>query len=161
MAADCITLSRVLFSLSLFVLPPDAALFAVFYLLCGITDVLDGFLARRLHTESARGAVLDSAADLVFAAVYAVRILPGLSVPVWIWIWAALIAAVKVPVVIAASCKHHKLTISHSFANKLTGVLLFLLPLSTCMADISCGGALACAAATFAAVEEVRHGKDG
>ena len=74
--ANSITVSRMLFSLALLVLPSRSLPFVVLYLLCGLTDVLDGFIARKLHTESEKGAMLDSIADLLFAVVYAVKILP-------------------------------------------------------------------------------------
>lgn len=94
--ANSITVSRILLSLTLLVFSPYSLLFAASYLLCGVTDVLDGFAARKLHTESELGAMLDSTADLLFAVVYAVRILLLLSVPLWIWVWTLIIAAVKI-----------------------------------------------------------------
>jgi CDP-diacylglycerol--glycerol-3-phosphate 3-phosphatidyltransferase len=42
--------------------------FWVLYALCGISDTVDGRLARKLHTETKSGAVLDSVADIVFVA---------------------------------------------------------------------------------------------
>ena len=155
MIADLITVSRMLFSLLLTVFPLSSPLFAALYLLCGVSDVLDGFAARRLHTESEKGAVLDSAADLLFALVYAVKILPHLHVPLWIWIWTALIAALKLTVILLRSRKARRLSIEHSFANRLTGVLVFLLPLSVRIADVKYGAALVCAAASFAALGEI------
>lgn len=155
MAADIITISRVLFSVLLFVFKPFSAFSAAFYLLCGVTDVLDGFVARKMHTESKRGAKLDSAADLVFAVAYAVRILPILSVPVWIWIWTAIIAAIKVVGILIASKKAHGLLIEHSFGNRLTGILLFLLTMSVYIADVKYGATVVCAAATVTAIGEI------
>ncbi len=160
MAANIITLSRILFSLLLPVLSPCSPLFALSYLMCGVTDVLDGFAARRLHTESEKGAILDSAADLVFAVVYTVRILPLLSVPRRIWIWAAVIAAVKITGIIIASRKAHRLLIEHSFVNKLTGLLLFLLPLSVFIFDVKYGAAAVCIAASAAAITEIYRMKE-
>ena len=155
MVADIITLSRIVFSLLLFMFKPGSLPFIALYLLCGISDVLDGFIARKLHTASERGAVLDSVADLVFAVIYAVRILPLLSVPLWVWLWAAVIAAIKIVFIIIASRKAHRLAIEHSVGNKLTGVLLFLLPLSVYFADVKYGAAVVCIAATVTAIEEI------
>lgn len=154
MAADIITISRVLFSVLLFVFKPFSAFSAAFYLLCGVTDVLDGFVARKMHTESKHGAILDSAADLVFAFVYAVRILPLLSVPVWIWIWTAIVAIIKIAGIIITSKKAHGLSIEHSIGNKLTGFLLFLLPLSVYIADVKYGATVVCVTATVTAIGE-------
>lgn len=153
--ANIVTVSRILFSLCLFMLLPYSIPFSVFYLLCGVSDMLDGFLARRFHTESKTGELLDSAADLCFAAAYAIIILPLLSVPVWIWIWAALIAIVKIPGIVQRSKKERRLYIAHSIANKLTGLLLFLLPLTVQLIDIRLGAAVVCMTASFAAAEEL------
>ena len=155
MTANIITLSRVVFSLLLLAFPPDSGVFAALYILCGVSDVLDGFAARRLHTESEKGARLDSAADIVFALVYAARILPALPVPLWIWIWTAVIAAVKAAGIILASKKAHRFTVEHSFGNKLTGLLLFLLPLSARIADVRYAAAVVCLAATGTVIGEI------
>lgn len=156
MVADSITVSRILFSLFLFAFSPHSLPFAGFYLLCGVTDVLDGFAARKLHTESEKGAVLDSVADLFFAGAYAVKILPLLSVPLWILIWAAGIAVIKVTGIVIAGRKAHRLSIAHSWENKLTGILLFLLPLSVGIADAKYGATLVCIVATGAVIREMR-----
>ena len=155
MIANIITFSRILFSLLLFVFKSDSYPFAALYLLCGITDMLDGFIARRLNTESEKGAKLDSIADLIFAVVYAVRILPRLSVPYWIWIWTAVIAVIKIAGIVIAGRKTQKLSIEHSFGNKLTGLLLFLLPLSVYIADVKYTAAIVCAATTVTAIGEI------
>lgn len=158
--ADSITLSRILFSALLLFFPPSSFPFALFYLLCGISDVLDGFIARKLHTESEEGARLDSAADLFFALIYAVRILPRLNLPLWVWLWTAGIAAVKITGILAAGRKEQRLYIEHSFGNKLTGFLAFLLPLTSCIADVKYGAILVCTAATAAAIGEMRKIKE-
>lgn len=158
-AANIITVSRMLFSLLLLLLPTRSFLFAASYLLCGATDVLDGFVARKLHTESETGAMLDSAADLLFAVVYVVRILPLLNVPRWALIWAAVIAVIKIAGILIASRKAHKLTIEHSFGNKLTGLLLFLLPLSVCAADVKYVAAIVCITATATGIKEIINAK--
>ena len=155
MIANVITVSRGVFSLLLLGFSANTVTFAVFYLLCGVTDVLDGFFARKLHTESEKGAMLDSAADLLFAAVYAVKILPGLNIPLRIWIWTAIIAAAKIAGISAASKRAKRLWIKHSFGNKLTGLLLFFLPLSVWAADVKFGATFVCAAATVTVIKEI------
>lgn len=158
MIANSITVSRMLFSLLMLGLPMPSYLFAVCYLLCGVTDVLDGFVARKLHTKSEKGAMLDSTADLIFALIYAVKILPLLHIPLWIWIWTAGIAMVKISGIILTSKREHKLSIAHSFANKLTGILVFLLPLSAYIVDMKYSAAVVCAVATVATIEEIKKG---
>ena len=153
--ANAITVSRVPLSLAMLVLPPYSVSFMACYLLCGMTDVLDGFAARKLHTESEKGAMLDSMADLLFAVIYAVKILPLLNIPLWIWIWTAIIGALKITVIIIASGNAHRLMIEHSFGNKLTGLLLYLLPLSVWTANVEQVAVLACIAATVTVIKEL------
>ena len=157
MIANCITVSRILFSLAMILFPPSSVPFAVLYLLCGLTDVLDGFLARKLHTESKTGERLDSMADLFFVVVYTLKILPLLNVPYWIWIWTAIIAVTKITGIVIASGKVHQLVIEHSFGNKLTGLLLYLLPLSVFVAAVKYTAALVCAVATGTVIKEITN----
>ena len=158
--ANCITVSRMLFSLLLLGFSPNTFFFASFYLLCGVTDVMDGFVARKLHTESENGAMLDSAADLLFAVVYTVKILPFLNIPLWIWIWTAIIAVTKITGILIASKKANRFTIEHSFGNKLTGLLLFFLPLSVCTIDVRFRATLVCLVATGTAIKETVNQKE-
>ena len=71
-----LTGSRFLWSAGLLLFPTDSLPFWGLYLLCGASDILDGWLARRLHAESAFGARLDSAADLCFTLALLARFLP-------------------------------------------------------------------------------------
>lgn len=158
MTANFISASRMLFSVILLFLPPFHFSFILLYILCGATDVLDGFVARKLHTVSAKGAALDSTADLLFTLVYAVKVLPNLSIPLWIWGWTLLIALVKATGILIASKNAHGLYIEHSFANKFTGLLLFLLPLSVCITDIKYSAAFVCIAASATTIYRNDHG---
>ena len=157
MIANGITVSRILFSLAMILFPPSSVPFEVLYVLCGLTDVLDGFVARKLHTESTTGERLDSIADLFFAVVYAVKILPFLNIPLWIWIWTVIIASAKITEILIASTKAHRLSIEHSFGNKLTGLLLYLLPLSVCIVDVKYGATLVCAVALGTVIKEITN----
>ena len=155
MIADIITASRILFSVLLLFLTPSSCVFTVLYLLCGVTDVLDGFVARKLHTASEKGARLDSIADFCFAFVYAVKILPFLNIPLWGLIWTGAIAIIKITGISIRSKKEHRFIVEHSFLNRLTGVLLFFLPLSVHILNIKYGTIIVCGAATVSAVNEI------
>jgi CDP-diacylglycerol---glycerol-3-phosphate 3-phosphatidyltransferase len=67
--ANIITTSRLIFSAWLIVLAIwSQSLFSMFALviLCGVTDFLDGFVARRYNIESKIGGFLDRMADKIF-----------------------------------------------------------------------------------------------
>ena len=126
--------------------------FWVLYALCGISDMVDGPLARNLQAESKTGAVLDSVADIVFVACCAIRLFPALKIPVWLWIWAGMIVIIKMVNQISALVLCKRFCFPHTWANKLTGLLLFLtMPtMFWSMIPISIVAALA----TFAAGQE-------
>ena len=122
------------------------------YVLCGLSDILDGWLARRLHAESNTGAILDSVSDILFVACCAIRLSPVLVIPTWLWIWAGIIATIKIVNQISALIVYKRFCFPHTLANKLTGLLLFLTvpTMFRSMIPISIVAALA----TFAAVQE-------
>ena len=131
---------------------PATVTFWVIYGLCGISDMLDGFLARKLHAESQTGAVLDSVADICFVASCATRLLPILQIPTWLWIWAGLIVIIKIINQISALVVCKRLSFPHTLANKLTGLLLFLSVPMTFWSVVPI--AIVAGIATFAAVQE-------
>ena len=126
--------------------------FWVLYALCGISDMADGWLARKLHAETKAGATLDSVADIVFVAGCAIRLLPILEIPTWLWIWAGLIVFIKLVNQISALVVHKRFCFPHTGANKLTGLLLFLAVPAVFWTVIPI--ALVAAIATFAAIQE-------
>lgn len=69
MTANIITVCRIILSIILIFLTPNSSPFYMVYILCGFTDMLDGFVARKTHSESDIGAKLDSIADITFVAV--------------------------------------------------------------------------------------------
>ncbi len=126
--------------------------FWVLYGLCGISDMLDGYLARKLHAESKAGALLDSVADIVFVACCAIRLLPVLEIPSWLWIWAGGIVFVKMVNQVSALIVYKRLCFPHTSANKWTGLLLFLAVPTMFYSVIPI--AIVAVIATYAAVQE-------
>lgn len=153
--ANFLTFLRILGSVTMFFLPPCSAVFGVIYLLCGISDTADGFIARKTHTESDSGARLDSIADLVFLTVSAVKILPVIHPEKWIWGGIIGIAVLKICGMLVRFARYGIWEIPHTFFNKLTGLLLFLLPFSIPFIDIRYSVIPAGAAAVCAAVQDI------
>ena len=161
--ANLITSCRILLSLLLHFFPALSPGFYGLYLAAGLSDMLDGFVARRTNSASPLGAKLDSMADLVFLAVCLIKLLPVLTLPVWLWGWVGMIALLRLVNILSGFVCRRKLVLLHTRANKLTGALLFLLPLSLGFLDISCTAVPLCALASFAAVQEghfIRTGRD-
>lgn len=63
---NILSMLRIGISFLLFAFKPFSAPFFVLYLIGGITDAADGFLARKLHAQTRLGSALDSVADFVF-----------------------------------------------------------------------------------------------
>ncbi len=132
--------------------------FWTIYALCGISDMVDGWLARRLHSESKAGAVLDSIADLSLVVCCAIQLLPILSIPAWLWIWAGIIVTIKIVNQIIALTYIKRLCFPYTVPNKLTGFLLFIAVPTINWSIIPI--AIVTVVATFAAIQEwycIRH----
>ncbi len=149
---NALSLLRVAGSLGLLFCDVAGWLFWVLYALCGISDMVDGWLARKLHVETKAGAVCDSVSDIVFVACCAIRLLPVLEIPVWLCIWAGVIIFIKMVNQVSALAVFKRSCFPHTLANKLTGLLLFLAvpTMFWSMIPIS----IVAAIATFAAVQE-------
>ena len=152
--ANIITGSRVAFSLPLLFISLSSVWFYILYLFCGLSDILDGTIARKTNTVSSFGSKLDTAADFVFMAVCVVKLLPKMNIPVWLWIWIAVIAIVKFTNIIWGFIRRKKLVDYHTFLNKTTGLLLFFLPLTLQFIVPTHSFAVVCTIATIAAIQE-------
>lgn len=114
--------------------------------------MVDGYLARRLHAESKTGAVLDSVADICFVVCCAIRLLPVLQIPNWLWIWACLIVVIKLFNQVSSLIVCKGFRFPHTTANKLTGLMLFIAVPTVFWSIVPI--AIVAAIATFAAVQE-------
>ena len=151
---NIITTLRIVGAFGLLFFDFRSAVFWTLYLVCGLSDILDGFLARKLRCESKAGALLDSVADLAFVACCCVKLIPVLNLPLWLWIWAGAIVVVKVINQISALVMYKKLCFPHTFANKATGLLLFVVAPLTLFLETLVPIVVTAALATFAAVQE-------
>lgn len=131
------------------------------YVTAGLTDMIDGTVARKTNTVSAFGTKLDTIADIVFVAVCLIKLLPILDIPVWLWIWIAAIALIKVINMISGYVTQKKWIAPHTVMNKVTGALCFLLPLTLSFIDLKYSAIVVCAAATFAAIQEGHYIRTG
>ncbi len=152
--ANALTISRIALSIALLIPSAFSPAFFAIYALAGVTDMLDGFVARRTGTASELGAKLDSIADLVLVIVCFVKMLPAIVVPVWLWVWVALIALVRVATAISGFVVEERLFMLHTTANKVAGLVVFLVPFAMRFVGLTVPAIIACAVATFAAVQE-------
>lgn len=152
--ANALTICRIVLSLVLLVPPALSPAFLALYAVAGMTDMADGFVARRTNTTSKLGSKLDSIADLVLVVACLVKVLPVIAVPMWLRVWIALIIMVKMVNLISGLVMERRLVMLHTAANKVAGLVVFLVPLALPFLDIAITAIPACAIATFAAVQE-------
>ena len=161
--ADLITLLRGLCALALLACPALSPAFYALYIAAWLSDVIDGAVARKTNTASERGARMDTAADLILVVVSFIKLLPALDPPLWLLLWTAGIAFIKALNFAFAYVMRKRFVALHTAMNKITGCLLFALPLTLPVLDPRISGTAVCAAATFAAVQEghfIRTGRD-
>lgn len=151
-----VTIFRITGSIVLLFLNPMNMDFICIYFLCGLSDILDGFLARAFHFESKHGAILDSMADTLFIFVCFCKLFPFFNIPLWGWIWCAVVAVIKISTLrlIHQKCGHFGY--SSSWSNKIAGFVLFLAPVFTLIIDIRCIALIVGVVTTFAAIREHR-----
>ena len=130
----------------------ESCVFWVIYVACGLSDMADGNLARKLGCENKTGALLDSMADLVFVVCCCFKLIPALAFPKWLRIWGAVIVAIKAINQISALVMYKKFVFPHTVANKMAGVLLFLAVPTAFWSFIPI--VIAAGIATFAAIIE-------
>ena len=161
--ANIITSSRILCSVCLLLCPVFSVVFYIMYLFSGITDMLDGTIARKTKSVSELGARLDTAADGVLVAVCFAKILPLMQFPTWLWTWIIMIAIIKIGNIVWGVISNKKLISIHTILNKVTGFLLFLLPFTIKFIEPIYSSTVVCFMATLSAIDEmyyVRRGKE-
>ena len=123
---NILSASRIVLCLPLLLVDAMTVPFWVLYVIAGMTDMLDGFLARRWGMEGKFGARLDSLADFVFVLAVGYKLFPWLKLPTSLWMMIGLIALVKIVNAICSYVVKHRIEYLHTKANKLTGFLLFI-----------------------------------
>lgn len=155
-AADLLTLLRILCAAALpAVARPFGPLFYLVYILAGASDMLDGLVARKLGVAGPLGEKLDSAADFLVAASLIFVLIPVLSLPLWIWLWAGSIALVRLTASGVVFARFGVFGMLHSVSNKLTGFMLFLAPLLLPLFPDTALAAFVCALSSLSGLEEL------
>ena len=152
--ANIITGIRMVLSAALLICPALSPTFYALYIAAGFSDVIDGAVARKTDTVSELGSKLDTIADIVFVVVCLIKLLPVMDVPVWLYIWTAVIAMIKLANIALGYIRQKKFIAVHSVINKVTGGLLFVLPLTLTFIDLRYSAAVVCMVATIAAIQE-------
>lgn len=154
---NIMTFIRIVCAIGLIFAEPVSTAFLTLYLICGVSDALDGFVARITNTASEFGAKLDSVADLSFYSIMVIRFFPMLlkSVSGNIWFVIILIVLVRVAIYLTFLLRHRTLVSTHTYLNKLTGFFVFCLPFVINTKVFSTYSVAVCIVATCATVYEL------
>ena len=127
---NIITVFRFFGTFVILFLAPLMPSYLLIYTATGMTDLLDGFIARKTNTTSPLGERLDSIADLCFYTVSLIKLLPVLVsvLPQYIWILVAVILLLRIVSYIIAAIKFHRFASHHTLLNKITGIFVFAIP---------------------------------
>ena len=152
--ANYISISRIIISTALLMTKTFSIPFYVLYMFCGISDMIDGFFARKYKVASEKGAKIDSIADILFILIATIKILPTLNFSKLVYMWIIIIAMIKICNAICGYVYYQKIVMPHTIANKITGFILFIVPIIIKYVDLVILGIIICIVATFAAIQE-------
>ncbi|MGP5428693.1 CDP-alcohol phosphatidyltransferase family protein [Enterococcus malodoratus] len=149
---NILTTFRILASLLILFLSDD--LFFPLYLFAGLTDIIDGWIARKMNWTSAFGTLLDSIADLIFFIVVVIKIILTITLPAFL-LWGALVVVIiRCVTYLIGYFRFHQFASLHTYLNKLTGLLLFLSPIILRILPINAFGIILLICGILSAIEE-------
>lgn len=160
--ANIITGIRIVISVFLLFCPVFSQVFYILYITAGVSDIVDGTIARKTGTVSEFGSKLDTVADFVLVVVCMIKLIPVIQMSTWLLVWIIMIAVIKAINLISGYAMRKEMVVLHTAMNKVSGVMLFLLPLTLKVIDLKYSGSVVSAVATFAAIQEghyIRIGK--
>lgn len=127
---NLITALRLVGTIAMLFIEVFSTTFYVVYTLSGISDVLDGAVARATGTSTEFGKKLDSFADVVFYLVMLIRVFPALRAifPEWLWNMIAAAIGLRVVIYIYVGFRYHRFASLHTYMNKLGSFGVFTIP---------------------------------
>jgi CDP-diacylglycerol--glycerol-3-phosphate 3-phosphatidyltransferase len=152
---NCISVSRIIFSLVLIFVKPLSVVFYVIYIICGFTDIVDGFIARKTGTTSNLGARIDSMGDMVMVGVLFFVLYPIINPRTQIVIWAISIGIIRLASMAVALKKYKTFAGLHTYGNKITGIVLFIFPILLPYIHTTVLMYIICVLASISAIEEL------
>lgn len=127
--ANVVSFSRVIGAVILFCQKEFSALFLVVYTLCGVTDLIDGPIARKTNSTSTIGATLDTVGDVATYLALTKILTTKKMVPLWIFIWILSAGIMFGVAAVISKVRFKKLYLPHTYLGKLFGGAVFVLPI--------------------------------
>lgn len=153
---NIITLTRIIGSIYIILLKPLSIMFFIIYSLCVISDILDGYIARKTNTYTKFGELLDSFADTIFFIIVLVKFLLFERLENYIIYWLIAICSIKALSLIVGFIKYKSVAFLHTYANKFTGgVILICFPMLYLLGGVTKTLMFLCILASIASIEEL------
>jgi CDP-diacylglycerol--glycerol-3-phosphate 3-phosphatidyltransferase len=153
---NALSLLRIPFSLLFLAFMREGRLAFLFFLLAGLTDLLDGFFARRLGCASEAGARLDWLGDLVFFGLAAIWLVVARGSLLAAWLPALVaVAAIRVASPLLCWARNGRPYSIHTLANKAAGAAIFAGVAGLMLAEAAWPAPLMLAAGALSGLEEL------
>lgn len=153
--ANLITITRILGTTVLVFIKPFSEPFFIIYSICGISDILDGMIARKMNLVSKNGQILDSIADFFMVIVFVFIFMLNFKFPLFGTHWVIIILIIRLTSLSVGFIRYKQLTFLHTYANKLTGIVLFCFPFMYIGLGLYTTTILVCFIASISAMEEL------
>lgn len=152
---NIISSMRIIAASILFFFTTISCSFLSIYTFCGLTDLMDGFLARKLDVSSLLGAKLDTVGDvLTYLSLAKILVFHSL-VPVWTFVWMIIAIIGFIISAVIAKKRFGKFYFVHSLFGKILGLSLFSLPFLISWFSEQIGLSIVCLIASIAAAESI------
>lgn len=155
--ANTITSVRIFGTIVMVAVPTLSTTFFIAYIIAGISDAIDGFVARKMGTVSSFGSKLDSIADLFFYICMMIKILPELTerIPTIIFVIIVVIFTLRIIYYLVYAINFKQFLSNHTILNKITGFLMFFVPFLLLTKYISFYACLICVTAILGLVSDI------
>lgn len=125
---DFITSARLIGAVILLLTVPFSPAFYIIYSICILSDILDGYIARKINAESKVGQILDSVSDILLILAAAAKLLPVIKMEIWAVYAIIITATLRILSFCIGLVKFHAFACLHTYLNKAAGAALCLIP---------------------------------
>lgn len=151
---NIITSIRIVIAFLLLLFHPGTIIFRSLYITAGVSDLLDGYIARKMKSETYFGSKLDSLADLIFCGIVIYKMIPIIHFDKYVFQMACIIVVIRLISVVLCKTKFNQMAMMHTMGNKFAGIMLFMYLFIMNSKISSLYQYLLCLAALISALEE-------
>lgn len=124
---NILSISRIILSPLIFFIKDNKCVLFSFLLIIGLTDILDGYFARKYKKETKFGAKIDGIADIVFFNLLVLySIIFEIDIIIRLKYFILIIILLKLFIFILGIIKYKKSGFLHTIGNKISGVIIFI-----------------------------------